>query len=281
MKNQRTGPRSGGFAFSELLAIIVIMLLLGLVVLPAPAKAGRLNHSTLCLFNKKALMVACGLYLDDNHQQFPGMLQGNMAQGGAGFSSGFAPWALGWLDWTTSPDNTNANFLTNSKYSSLARYLGFSQMVFKCPADGYLSDSQKGKGWTERVRSIGGDGVIGQGNLDAGPFDPTFYKHVTKLGDLQFPSPSQCWMYADEHPDSINDPLIIPPLADRFVDQLGNYHDGSCALVFVDGHTELYRWKTPQVRSLSVRFGPNFAPNGTNNFDINWVRSRTPHQAGP
>src|SRR5262249_54540050 len=163
----------------------------------------RLNHSALCLFNKKLLMRACALYIDDNRQQFPGMLHGGLAQGGAGATGGNSAgaWAQGWLDWTTSPDNTNSIFLTNSKFSSLAGYFVFAKTFLKCPADGYVSDAQRAKGWTDRVRSIAGNGVVGAGNVESGPFDP-IYKHVLKIGDLQFPSPSMCWMYADEHPDS-------------------------------------------------------------------------------
>ena len=129
------------------------------------------------------------MYNVDNDDRIVMSFHGGDAQGGnAANNPKNAPWVEGWLDWGTSPDNTNILFLINEKYSKLAKYFGNTKNLLKCPADHYLSQAQRKKGWTERVRSVSGNIGIGDGNAEGGPFE-TIYKHIKKVGDFAFPDP--------------------------------------------------------------------------------------------
>src|SRR5262249_4366628 len=145
-------------------------------------------------------------------------------------------WAIGWLDWAISPDNTNTVFLADPRYSILATYCGKSARLFKCPADQYLSSTQRAYGWKERVRSVSQDLCAANSNIDSFPIDPS-YLHVTKFAGLLNPKPSETWVSMDEHPDSINDGCLFPPNSTQWIDVPANYHDGGAGVALADGHS--------------------------------------------
>ena len=99
--------------------------------------------------------LAYVLSVADNrlYARLGGQALGPSGKGGAGDPKYGVGWVEGWLDWTTSTDNTNVDFLTSDKFARLGNYVARSKNVFKCPADHYLSSSQRGRGWTDRARS--------------------------------------------------------------------------------------------------------------------------------
>ena len=108
--------------------------------------------------------------------------------------------------------NTNTAYLVNSKYSLLGSYVGGNYKVFQCPADQYASPVQRARGWDHRSRSVAEDAAVGAGPkysceqfwLDDSPLGMS----AQKTTDFHSPGPSQCWVYTDEHPDSIDDALL-------------------------------------------------------------------------
>lgn len=267
-----------GFTLIELLVVIAIIAILAGMLLPALAKAKTKAQGIMCMNNTKQLMLAWQQYNLDYDGRIVMAFHGGDAQGGAAANNPKnAPWVVGWLDWTTSPDNTNYLFLIEDKYSKLATYIAKNKAIFKCPADVYVSGAQRGRGWTSRVRSISGNIGIGDGNAETGPWG-SIYKHIKKDSEFVFPGPADTWVYVDEHPDSMNDAGFFNPQArTAWTDQPANYHNAAAGFSFADGHSEIHKWtgSNKSAQAMRVKFNNTItAPVAANDTDIKWIAYR-------
>ena len=266
------------FTLIELLVVIAIIAILAAMLLPALSSAKNKAKGVLCMNNTKQIMVACHMYVGDNSDKFPGNTHGGEAQNPVP-DDPRGPWVAGWLDWGTSTDNTNTLYLVDRRYSKLAQYFGNQKNVFRCPADVFLSPAQRARGWKERVRSISANIYIGAGNAESGPTDAA-YVHHTKMSQIVNPAPSMTWMYLDEHPDSINDAGFFAPRIGSWIDLPANYHNNAAGIAFVDGHSEIHKWRSsvPRVKVTTTTFGGLGVP--ANDPDVMWLRERTPRKPG-
>jgi hypothetical protein len=188
----------------------------------------------------------------------------------------------GYLHWDTRQDNTNELVLRHPIHALLARYLQNNTAVYKCPADNFVSPEQRALGWKSRVRSVGMNSYVGPGfannykqNLN--------YRYFPKTTSFINLSPSQAWLIADEHPDSVSTGFfkvsLIPTSPTAVWTQLpASLHQGACTFVYNDGHTEAKKWRDPKT-SPPVRYENwdyNQAQNRTTDRrDIDWLLERT------
>ena len=269
---------SAAFTLVDLLAIIGVLAVGFALLTPALARTQPNSKTFQCLNNLRQLGRAWLMYADDNNERIVGAYHGGDAYGGAAASDPTkAPWALGWQDWSPSGDNTNVLFLTDDKYSRLAKYLDHSRNVFKCPSDQFISIAQRQAGYKERVRSVSGNIGVGEGNAETGPWDVSTYLHIKTMSGFQYPGASGTWIFLDENADSINDPSFFNPRVGQWLDFPATYHNGATSLAFADGHTELHKWKASMSSKAYqgapiwdvVRPGP---PASATDVDTGWMR---------
>ncbi len=285
-RNHSSGwSRAGGFTLIELLVVIAIIAILAGMLLPALSKAKTKAQGIGCMNNSKQIMLAWQLYLLDNNDRFPTAIHGGWSQNPEAnlqnwANRGMKPLISGWLDWTASQHNTNILYLVDPRFSAVGPFLGGAFKVFKCPADIFLSQAQRQRGWTERVRSMSANTAVGGDMVNnAGPYQSPIIA-VKKMSDLTRPGPSDTWVFMDEHPDSINDAGNFPPSATGWVDLPASYHNGAGGLAFADGHSEIRKWVDGSTRA-PVRTGAfqNPVVPPTERRDLRWVRERSPRSS--
>jgi prepilin-type processing-associated H-X9-DG protein len=268
--------RRCGFTLPELVAILVISSTLILLAPPLFARNHGAGSAAICLYNLRQLTRAWQLYASDNSDRLAHNYHGGLAQGGAGASgASAAPWAVGWLDWTSSPDNTNQLFIRNAKYTRLAPYISAEENIHKCPSDVYLSSAQRSRGWPARIRSYSMNLTVGDGNAPSGPWDARIYTQAKVLSAFVNPAPSESNVFLEEHADSMNDPALFPPNAGGWVDWPASYHQNACNFSFADGHAETHIWKR-SLRDDLVTTTSAFSPRVTaGDPDRTWLSYRS------
>jgi prepilin-type N-terminal cleavage/methylation domain-containing protein/prepilin-type processing-associated H-X9-DG protein len=282
-RNFKRGPYRLGFTLIELLVVIAIIAILAGMLLPALAKAKAKAQGIGCLNNTRQLMNAWMLYAGDYEERVAnnfGVTETiNEIQ-----RQTYRNWVNNVMTWGASGSpadisNTNVNWVKNGV---LAPYTGAALGIYKCPADQYVSNAQRGRGWPGRIRSLAMNAFFGR--FDASnPSDPTLrgvnallpnYKQYMKLTDV--PNPSNTWVTLDEHPDSINDGYFINnPNSTRWGDIPASYHNGAGGFSFADGHSEIHKWRSATTR-IPIRFSwnsPNFDTAGRQDFE--WWKERT------
>jgi hypothetical protein len=108
----------------------------------------------------------------------------------------------------------------------------------------------------------------------SGPYSAG-YKQFKTIQSIVDPKPGECFLFIEEREDSINDPWFIVgmdgfdperPQQWSIVDYPADWHDGSVALSFVDGHLETWRWTDPRTRPPH-RFGQSLQLGQTSPFN--------------
>ncbi|MGA2684765.1 MAG: prepilin-type N-terminal cleavage/methylation domain-containing protein [Verrucomicrobiota bacterium] len=242
------------FTLIELLVVIAIIAILAAMLLPALSAAKMRAVAIDCMSNKRQLMLATLMYAGDNNEFLPlNMDVRNNTQTPPTLYNGSPAWITGVIDWNGGPAytyNTNVAFLITSKYSLLGNYVAGNYKVFQCPADQYASPAQRAQGWDHRSHSIAEDAAVGPGpkyGVNNFGWTTTSWYVAQKSTDFHSPGPSQCWVYSDEHPDSIDDALMYTSTygVSSFIELPGNLHGGACGLAFADGHAEIHLWTGP------------------------------------
>jgi len=267
------------FALIELLVVIAIIAILAALLLPALAKARTKAEGIMCLSNGKQIMLAWKMYPDDNSDKVPGNFGIDTTTTDVGNASlEKDTWIANVMSWDRNPMNTNISMI---KRSLLSRYMSDNVNIYKCPADRYLSPTQRAAGWTARVRSISMNAFFGPYSTTP---DVTWngrntyntdYRQWLKMSEVA--RPADIFVFLDEHPDSINDGYYLnnPDGASQWGDGPASYHNGACGLSFADGDSMIHKW-TSSTTKLPVQFAwnpPSFDAAGQK--DYQWLMQRT------
>ncbi|MGP8201359.1 MAG: type II secretion system protein [Limisphaerales bacterium] len=282
------------FTLPELLVVLFILGILAVLLRPALAGSQQEAKAFQCLSNFRQITQAWILYAQDNHD----VLADNHDYRDYGFWSPPSPpgtpaWCEGWLDWTTSADNTNIFNLNslpdptrdNRIFALLGPYVGNQMALYRCPADTYVSAVQRAAGWANRCRSIAMDGNIGPGRKWTSGWPAPYTNAIATMSGFTNPGPSMSWVFIDEHPDWIDDShFYIDPAetngVGEFLELPASYLNNGCGISFADGHAEIHRWQDPRIIArvtyVYQSFGVSFPANSPS-VDLAWLAQHTPY----
>jgi prepilin-type N-terminal cleavage/methylation domain-containing protein/prepilin-type processing-associated H-X9-DG protein len=268
------------FTLIELLVVIAIIAILAALLLPSLAKAKEKAKQTQCLSNLKQMTLAWLMYPGDNDDCLVRNHDGH-------WTDPTSNWIAGWLNFTAdNSDNTNTSYLQNGL---LAPYCNRQTEIYKCPSDRY--ECIEGGKSVDRVRSISMNGFI-QGGAYYAEADsqnyPRNYSHwyhgggnallraYNKASEITSPSPADLFVFAEEHPDSINDGWMNVRSANGvyWEDLPGSFHGKLTNFSFADGHAEGHKWLVPDATCPPVTLVTNpknrWLP-GSSLSDISWA----------
>lgn len=265
--NQPNRRRRRAFTRGDLLIMVALVLLLGAVQLPSFGSTKAGSQAGTCANNLRRLIQAWNMYADDNH----GRLAPN---NGSNPNHPDGTWVAGWLDFSSSFDNINTDYLVNSertgRYGLLGPYLKRDASVFMCPAD--RSQVTAFGRLHARVRSVSMNNWMGGAAFTS----QTEFKVFRKLDDLTRPEPAKAMVLIEEREDSINDGAIFVDMVYVLWDFPANRHDGGAYLSFADGHVAYRNWRdartvAPRTPMRELVFPQ--VPLIRDNPDLNFLRS--------
>ncbi len=263
----------------ELLVVIAIIAILAAMLLPSLARAKLKAQGIQCMNNGKQMMVVWRLYVEDNSDKVPS------AWGGPG------DWMPGnSMDWFGSPVRDGANSYNwdpeTLKRSPLWPYCGNSFGIWRCPADNaYPCIPQAGpfKGQSmPRVRSMSMLSWFNGIDADDPSLGGAGWLKYQRLSQVLKPGPSMTILFLDERCDSINDGewctsmygFPDAPAQWKLIDFPASYHGGAGGVSFVDGHSEIHKWKDPRtIPPVGQVFRLNIP--SANNLDVYWTMERS------
>jgi prepilin-type N-terminal cleavage/methylation domain-containing protein/prepilin-type processing-associated H-X9-DG protein len=228
---------STAFTLIELLVVIAIIAILAGMLLPALAKAKLKGQQTLCLNNLKQLQLCWSMYADDYNDA----LVPNDPNVGPGSQS----WILGYMQ-DNNVDSTNKTLIEKGTLFPYNK----STAIYRCPTD--LGRSTLGGKKYPRVRSYALNGYMNGVDVGLVYFSQKGYKVNKKTVDITQPSPSQAFVFLDEHQISIDDGHFgFAPEGNTWMNLPAMWHNKGCDFSFADGHADTLKWRDP--RTLAIK----------------------------
>jgi prepilin-type N-terminal cleavage/methylation domain-containing protein/prepilin-type processing-associated H-X9-DG protein len=285
------------FTLIELLVVIAIIAILAAMILPVLNRAKERAINIGAVNNVRQEVFAWKMYSTDNSNYLPQNRDSNnhptwCAGEMRGSQNGTAP-SIGIAPYNGVEDYTNTALEMDTGFSELGGLVQNPKILLD-PGD-QSTWQDPGGSRHGRVRSFSMNCAVGadlkhDGDTLGGkpaPATSSIWRYYSKDSDLLAPSPSDLWVFLDEHPDSINDAYFsfqmpIGQNLTSWVDMPAAYHNGACAFAFADGHAELHAWRFPGAFPLvnwNVEQTPSLIRSQSNNTggnpDILWFAAHT------
>ena len=238
-------PRANSNAFTlvELLVVIAIIAILAALLLPGLAKAKEKATAVNCLSNLKQLEVCWHLYAVDNLDRLPPNNSVMLIGGGALAKD---------ISWC--PDHANTDTNTADLQNGVLFKYNTSVTIYRCPADRSKVKTLNGQPLPQlRNRSYNmSQSVNGYNDFLVFPPPMNYLPAVQKFSEIRHPTPSELFVFIDEHPDTMLDaqfgnPVAMPFFSQIWWDKPADRHRMGCNLSFADGHAERWRWKASKT----------------------------------
>ena len=232
------------FTLIELLVVIAIIAILAAMLLPSLSKAKEKAWMVGCLNNLKQLETCWHLYAVDNNDLLPPNNSIMSIQGGVIAAS---------VSWC--PDHARTDTTTTDLETGVLFPYNRSFGIYHCPADRSTVENLDGTKLTQlrnrsynMSQSVNGDPDFWQ--IPVNP--PVSLPAWAKFSSIRQPSPSQLFVFIDEHPDTLLDaqfgnPVQLPFFSQIWFDMPADRHNQGGCLSFADGHAQRVRWKAPKV----------------------------------
>jgi prepilin-type N-terminal cleavage/methylation domain-containing protein/prepilin-type processing-associated H-X9-DG protein len=244
---ERNDVPCAAFTLIELLVVIAIIAILASLLLPALTRAKTEAINLECLNNLKQLQVCWNSYAHDNSDN---LVPNNFVEGftpqtndtdiDSSLSSGIS-WVMDYPRTDTTPMNIEHGLLF--PYNT-------SDAIYHCPADRSVVLDAGGNPLPSgqlRTRSYNMSQSV-NGYPEYTNYLYTAIPWFKKLGDINNPGPSQCFVFIDENEGIIMDAQFgmptLPywPNPNEWWDMPSNRHTQGGNLSFADGHVEHWKW---------------------------------------
>jgi prepilin-type N-terminal cleavage/methylation domain-containing protein/prepilin-type processing-associated H-X9-DG protein len=243
-RGARRGRRLAAFTLIELLVVIVIIAILAALLLPALARAKEKALMVGCLSNLKQLETCWHLYTLDNQDLLPPN-NSVMLIGGGSFATN--------VSWC--PDHANTDTNTTDLRNGVLFAYNTSVAIYHCPADKSAVLGAGGQPASQlRNRSYNMSQSV-NGYPEYLVLPPPINAPLPawkKFSQIRHPTPSQLFVFIDEHPDSMLDaqfgnPVGMPHYPVEWWDMPADRHNQGACLSFADGHVERWRWNVSKA----------------------------------